>query len=361
MRVSRENVRLDDAAERYLLRIDTEGQSSASLKNNREQLDHLRGSLGNPFVHNIDRGQMDQYCFGRGGLRTNRLTGEPLAGTSFNIYRSILNSFFRYAVLMAWTDINPMSAVPMAKPDAPKPKLRLSGGELEALLDHCQNPVERIACAIGMNTGLRANDLMHLTIFDVSLATGVIQTEIRKTRQVDSKPITLDLHNELILWLDTYARLMNLPDRGHLPDEWLLVPSYRNPAPNEVRREITLRPTKMYTKPHWLVQRPLRRMGYPTKGTGFHTLRRSAARAFFELLREKGDSRDHALKIVQAFLNHATAAMTERYLGLEAEKAIRDSLLKDRPFISRLRETEQERVSAGDPVKSIGDKSWRAS
>ena len=93
-------------------------------------------------------------------------------------------------------------------------------------------------------------------------------------------------------------------------------------------------------------------MGYPTKGEGFHTLRRSSARAFFESLRERGEGRDHALMIVKDFLNHASVAQTEHYLGLNQERTIRDALLKDQPFLTRLAGDEQARVQAG-PARDL--------
>ena len=220
----------------------------------------------------------------------------------------------------------------------------LNATEMLEMLERSSNPCERVALALGMNTGLRANDIKHLTIFDASLAGGVIQTEIRKTRKLDIKPITTELHDELVRWLDIYAEYTGVGGRGELPNDWLLVPSYRNPAPAETAHHIHLRPTKMHTHPWRMVQRPLSRMGYPTVGEGFHTLRRSSARALFESLRSGGEGRDHALMVVQAFLNHADTKQTQHYLGLDQERTIRDALLKDQPFLSRLAQAEQARV-----------------
>jgi len=243
--------------------------------------------------------------------------------------------------------------VPPARPDTPTKRLYLNAGEMLTLLDLSGNPVERIAMSIGMNTGLRANDIRHLTIFDASLASGTIQTEIRKTRKLDVKPITMELHRELIVWLDLYAGYMGLDGREDLPNDWLLVPSYRQSAPREKPRHIHPRPDEVLAHPWRLVQRPLGRLGYPTKGEGFHTLRRSSARALFEALRDRGDGRDHALMVVKDFLNHASVSQTEHYLGLNNERTIRDALLKDQPFLTRLAEDEQARAGTA-PVK-LGD------
>lgn len=340
----RANIRLEEACDRYLERIKNEGQSKSSQYTAHYALTRFRKAVAtkrepNPYVHTLTPEMMDDYCYGPDGIRRD------IQAVSFNRYRSVLKVFFEYALMMRWTDINPTDSITRARPDAPRKRLMLNASELITLPDHCQNPVERIACCLGMNTGMRGNDIRHLTIFDASLASGEIQTEIRKTRKLDIKPITMELHWELVKWLNTYAEYMGLDSRGELPGEWLLVPSYRNPAPREKARRVFLRPLQVHTNPWRMVQRPLRSMGYPTKGEGFHTLRRSSARALFESLRSAGEGRDHALMIVKEFLNHSSVVQTEHYLGLNQERAIRDTLLKDRPFLSALAEREQARAS----------------
>lgn len=351
----RNNVRLAEACDAYMDRIRNEGQAKASITTAHYALRRFRKAVAtrrepNPYLHTITDADMDEYCFGTNGIRRG-LNGRGIAAVSFNRYRSVLIRFFDYALLKRWVDVNPMEAVPAARPDGEKTRLLLNASELTALLENCTNPVQRIACSIGMNTGLRANDIRHLTIFDASLASGTIQTEIRKTRKMDVKPITADLHPELVRWLDFYADRMGVPDRGQLPADWLLVPAYDVPAPNARDKRVRPRPLDVHTHPHMLVQRPLKRMGYPTKGEGFHTLRRSSARVLFESLRENGESRDHALMIVQAFLNHADTKQTQAYLGLSHERTIRDTLLKGKPFISRMAAKEQERVTDGQIIQ----------
>jgi integrase len=338
------NIRLSDAVDRYLERITNEGQAERSIYTARYALTRFRKAVAasnprnpNPWVHAMTDAELDDYFFGPEGIRKN------VGSVSFNRYRSVLKVFFDYAVNMRWTDRSPMEGVGRARPDTPKSRLYLGASELLSLLDYCGNPVERVACSIGMNTGLRGNDIRHLTLFDASLASGVIQTEIRKTRKLDVKPITMELHWELAKWLNTYAELTGLDSADDLPPDWLLVPSYRNPAP---RGESTIKPypTRVHSCPWRMVQRPLLRMGYPTKGEGFHTLRRSSARALFESLRGAGEGRDHALMVVKEFLNHSSVSQTEHYLGLNQERILRDALLKDKPFLSALAATEQSRI-----------------
>lgn len=342
---SKTNIRLAEAMDRYLERIKNEGQSEKSVYTADYALRRFKKAVAtvrepNPYVHTITEDDMDRYFYGPRGVRLG------VQAVSFNRYRSVLKVFFNYCVTMRWTDIDPMYGIDRARPDAPKSRLMLNAGELLSLLDHCSLPVERIACSLGMNTGLRGNDVRHLTLFDASLASGVIQTEIRKTRKLDVKPITMELHWELNKWLNTYAELMEV-SRDELQPEWLLVPSFHYFHSKDGKPHLRLRPSQVHQAPWRMVQRPLSKMGYPTKSEGFHTLRRSSARALFESLRDAGEGRDHALMIVKEFLNHANTAQTEHYLGLNQERAIRDALMKDKPFLSALAKQEQRRVANG--------------
>lgn len=352
MTARRQNVRLEEAITRYEERIKNLGQAEKTIYTAHYALRRFRIAMAerlgaNPWLHNIQAADCDEYCYGANGIR------QGVGSYHFNRQRSVLKLLFDYAVMQRWVDTNPMDAIDPARADARRSRLLLNASELLTLQERAGNPVERIALSLGMNTGLRANDLRHLTVFDASLAGGTLQTEIRKTNKLDTKPITMELGVELRRWFITYAEVMGLNGPEELPNEWLLMPSYRLPAPNERAQHIHPRPEQMLSHPWRMVQRPLARMGYPTKGEGFHTLRRSSARALFESLRESGEGRDHALMIVKDFLNHASVTQTELYLGLNQERVIRDSLLKDKPFLSSLAQVEQTRLLPSLQIRGI--------
>lgn len=350
--LKRPNIRLNEACDRYIERIKNEGQSERSIYTAYYILRRFRLALsGDPLLHTVTTATMDDYCFGAKGIRRG------VSSNGFNRYRSVLKMFFDYALLMRWIDTNPMDAIGRARPDTPKPRLLLSAGELLRLLDNCATPIERVACALGMNTGLRGNDIRHLTVMDANLPTGLLQASIHKTKKLDQKPITLELHFELMKWLNEYADLMGC-ELSELHDDWYLVPSFWKGLVGKGQYGIRPYPTVMYSEPWKLVKRPLERMGFETKGEGFHTLRRSSARALFESLRDSGTGRDHALMIVKDFLNHTNTAITEVYLGLNQERAIRDTLLKSKPFLSVLAEAEQQRVD--QPKETNGEAGCRA-
>ncbi|MGW0939128.1 hypothetical protein [Streptomyces sp. NPDC002666] len=56
------------------------------------------------------------------------------------------------------------------------------------------------------------------------------------------------------------------------------------------------------------------------------------ARIYFDRLREQV-SYDHALRQTSALLGHLSSNTTERYLGLQAERAARNESLRGRRFI----------------------------
>jgi integrase len=337
---SKHNLRLSSAVARYLDRITNEKQSQTSVRTARYALTRFSKAVAtkrdpDPWMHLITDTEMDTYFYGPGGI------AEGIKSVSLNRYRSVLVTFFRYAEDMRWVDQSPMLGIGRARPDMPVTRLLLSATELVQMLETAPNPVDRIGLALGMNTGLRGNDIRRLTVFDVNLPAGLIQTEIRKTKKLDIKPITTELEEELRSYLQIYAQMTGYQSASELPNDFLLMPSFRQKSPRErglIR--IEPRPRQVHTKPWHIPQRALKALGYPTKGEGFHTLRRSSARALFESLREGGEGRDHALMIVQDFLNHSSTEQTQVYLGLSHERALRDALLRGKSFLPELASRE---------------------
>ncbi len=94
--------------------------------------------------------------------------------------------------------------------------------------------------------------------------------------------------------------------------------------------------------PSQVVQEALRKAGYPTKGEGVHTIRRSVARAYFD--QETALGYDGALRSTQALLHHADGATTEGYLGLTHETKRRDQILLGKSFLTALVGTSDAEV-----------------
>jgi integrase len=348
---SKNNIRLSAAVARYLDRIKNEKQSETSQYTARYALARFQRAVvqkrdPDPYLHLITDTVMDDYFYGEHGISVG------VKSVTLNRYRSVLLTFFRYAEDMRWVDQSPMVGIGRARPDMPVARLLLSATEMMQCLDTAPNPIDRIGLALGMNTGLRGNDIRHLRVFDVNFNNGLLDTFIRKTKKLDVKPITMELEAELRRYLTDYARMTGFDSPSELPNDFLLMPSFRRHSPRETGfYNIVPRPYNVHTKPWHIPQRALKALGYPTKGEGFHTLRRSSARALFESLRESGEGRDHALMIVQDFLNHSSTEQTQVYLGLSHERAMRDSLLKGKSFLPGL----AVRESAGDTGKKETD------
>lgn len=348
---SKHNMRLSAAVARYLDRIRNEKQSESSIYTAKHALQRFQRAVQtkrdpDPYLHLITDTMMDDYFYGPNGI------AEGVKSVTINRYRSVLVLFFRYAEDMRWVDQSPMVGIHPARPDQPTAKLLLSAKEMIEMLETAPNPVDRIGLSLGMNTGLRGNDIRHLRVFDVNLNNGLLDTYIRKTKKLDVKPITMELEAELRRYLTDYARMCGFQSVSDLPNDYLLMPSFRQKTPRERGfYRIEPRPYQIHTKPWHIPQRALRALGYPSKGEGFHTLRRSSARALFESLRESGEGRDHALMIVKDFLNHASVTQTEVYLGLNHERVLRDTLLKGKSFLPQLASSE---VAATEGIRSAG-------
>lgn len=292
------------------------------------------GELGaNCPLSDIDERAMVRYF--------NRLRPPVLAGSSFNNYRQYLNMFFRFCVGEGWLGRNPMRHVDAA-PVVRRPRLQLSAQELLAVLDG-STPRDRVGLALGMNTGLRAGDIMALKVSDVNLSNNMLSAFIRKTQKYDEIPVSSELRDELIRWFGHYAQVMGLKDWStDIPLSWTLVPPMHFQAVNVSRPElggsVTYKVDRTYSNPETIVQRALGRLGYPTKGEGFHTLRRSTARRFYELAQE--EEIPDPIRMAQALLGHKQRSTTEIYLGLTVEKEMRDDLLRGKSFLRRVADAE---------------------
>jgi len=85
-------------------------------------------------------------------------------------------------------------------------------------------------------------------------------------------------------------------------------------------------PSRRISNPGRIIRDLAWRVGVELEpGDGWHTVRRSVARLFFD--RVSGNGYDAALRMTAAFLHHKNTATTEIYLGLELEKVQRDEVM----------------------------------
>ncbi len=323
-------IRIDDAARAYLA-VRKQKVAANTYNHSRHLLarfqSHLAGSVGtNVWMSQVSEETVEAFFYGAHGV------AGTVSASTFNVYRTSLRSFFTYCQRRRWVVENPLDVVDFQRVTV-RERMRLSAAELYRLLDVSTYPRDRVALAIGMNTGMRAREVMSLTVGDVDLGQGQLTAAITKSRLVSIMPITADLDAELRRWLVVYATECGVTVEG-LPNDWLLVPAAKIvgfPSPGVSPRRI-LRPFLPVSNPQKIVQNALRAIGLPTEQEGFHTLRRSVALLLFEQL-EKAGGRDSALLIVGAWLHHRDIATTQRYLGLNASKQKVDTVLRGQQFL----------------------------
>ena len=266
----------------------------------------------------------------------NKLRPPAYAPGSFNNARQYLTGFWKYTIGRGWVLGNPMMHIDALR--VPRVvRLQLAAGELLSMLEDA-NPRDRVALALGMNTALRANDITGLKVGNVNLENNTITAWVEKTDEERIFPITEELRVELLRWLKHYADVAQVDVRD-LPNSWILVPAARwcgiNPR-NPALGGVLVYTEKRMTNPQRIVQTALRKLGHDTKGEGFHTLRRSAARVLFDLAAADG-VRD-PIRIPQSLLGHTNRATTERYLGVTHEATMRDEMMKGKSFLGRAAE-----------------------
>ena len=285
-----------------------------------------RETQPNVYLDDIDDRLMVRYF--------NRLRPPAYSPSSYNNYRQYLGAFWKYCQGEGWIRTNPMRHVDPMRPQR-RVRLQLSADELLALLDGA-TPRDRVALAVGMNTGLRGGDIAALTVGSVNLANNTLLAWEEKTDQETELPVTAELRAELLRWFQHYAEATGTTVES-LPNHWTLVPPARGHAVNvhdlSLGYNVVYKVESRYTHPEKIVQRALTRIGHATHREGFHTLRRSAARELFELaLAEK---RGDPIRIAQALLGHKSIKTTEIYLGITHEKMLRDEMMRGKSFLSR--------------------------
>jgi integrase len=274
----------------------------------------------------------------------NTLRPPKVSPATFNVYRSYLNMFWNYCLQEGWIRVSPMRRVDRVK-EPETEKLVIGATELTLMLQRAATPRDRIALAIGMNTSLRAADIMAIKVGQVDFYRKSIRVWIEKTDKWDDIPMTADLLPEMLVWMDHYAEKEGTTIKA-MPNNWSLVPPLRHfwdrPTLPGAKLEFKYAPLSVTTNPHKIVHKALDSIEVPyTKGTGFHVLRRSGARVAYDIARAEGHA--DPIRIAQDLLGHKNRETTEAYLLMTPEREARNSYMLDRPWISRAAEMERNK------------------
>lgn len=243
------------------------------------------------------------------------------APTTRNTKIGIYRSFFGWA--RGTRHMSPLNNPMIGYKQRKTPELqhlRIPYAEWSRLFNACQHPQERIVIATGLYLFLRSSEQQALKVSCVDLQSDRIEVWRRKTKKWQTMPISSELGAEMRTWLTWLSERYDLK-----PEHHLICARNKDMAHNPydgwkwVAGTGTMNLERPVHKPHLIVQRVLRRAGYPVvKGQGEHTLRRSGARALFDSLVAAGY--DGALKQVQTLLGHANSWQTETYLGIDLDQ-----------------------------------------
>jgi integrase len=276
-------------------------------------------------------------------------TRPPVSNATFNMYRSRIRMLAQFLQQRGHTRDDLMAHVQPLKRER-RIRQQATPDMLWAMLDSAKDPRDRGILATAMNTGLRSSEIAALKVADVDLETMTLRVRISKTHQEDDLPVTSDLGVELAEWMKHYrSRGMADLNRVLQPSDFLFPrrtgPRYAwrtlpNGTKEQFQRPGEYDPLRPAARLHTVAQDALRAVGLPTRHEGIHTVRRSVARTFYDLLVTR-EGYDGAIRTVSAFLHHSSSAQTEHYLGVSSEVRKRDvalrgrSLLGPRPALKR--------------------------
>lgn len=302
--------KLSDAAHEYDVWRDMQGFAKTTRNGDQVALRHLIRSAGDIPVDQCNHNILTEALHSMG--RTN-------TASSVNMHHASLSAFFRWCRIQKYLapDEDPLAGIRYKKVGK-KDRRRIPAHEFPMLLEATKGPRERMLIALGLYLFLRSSEAVSLRVRDVDLQAGTIGVTIFKTGDYDVMPISSELDTELRRWLLHYQQ-----ESGELHPDWHLVPAKKVIG----WHKLSYNPTAKMSRPEDLVKETLHNFGWvDTHWQGMHCLRASGARAWFDEL--DNNSIDGALRIVQTHLHHASVTMTERYLGLTADRAKRDRLLK---------------------------------
>lgn len=332
-------IRLQDAVAAYLERRERRVTKGTFVNDQSLVLRFQAFVGGNPWMRTITPGTVEDF------FHSGHPNAFPLANkaSTFNVAVGRLATFITYCRKHGWINLDVMDEV-MRKPKLELAQRRFTATELLSLCQTPRYPQEKILVALACNTALRIGDIGALRFSPVGehgdldtatqtidLDNGWLRVKIHKTHKVDELPITLELDAALREWLVHYQDVLGRP----LEPGMFIVPAKDNSTWGTGPREFTYRPFDQITRPDNIYRRAVADAGLPfTKGNGFHTLRRSFARIFYEELKRR--SHPDPIRPVQAMLHHATPEMTYHYIGVELDREARNEVLRGQMFLSRL-------------------------
>lgn len=326
------------------------GEDSGTAKGYEFTLRQFLRHTGDKQMASLTERHVEDWFYGPEGIMNphpvymgrGSVTMQPaVAPSTHNLYRTRMTVWMKWCLQRRYLTRDIMLNVqPMLVPK--KKRTRHPADVLLRMLDTTNCPRDRALLATALNTALRASEITRLRVGDVDLDAGYLDVKVKKTGDFDETPITSDLDRELRQWLTRYATDLGRP----LAKGDLLFPHnggnsithYETGPDGErypVRSPRFWRTETRIPAPEKIVKKALEALGLESHREGLHTIRRSVARAYFDVAsQEMGDVA--ALRETSSLLHHSSTATTEIYLGLDAEKNRRDRRMRGRPFLTAM-------------------------
>lgn len=304
---------LSEVRDEYLAYRRAEGYKPATVQVDVIALNRVIKVIGDMPIKQITVKHIDQIY--------EWMTERRLKASTVNVATACMRSFFKWCIDRGYRPEGTNPALARRyRPRESRPMPRVPLALFPALLDAARTPRDRMFIALGLYTMGRKRELSGIQVKHVDLDSGEIELYISKTNAHDRMPISKELRREINLWIPKYEAQV-----GPLQPDWYLTPAVRGgrylPATG-----YPMRPTMEICNAEGIVKYALAKIGVSGSPTGCHVLRRSAARAMFDELVTLGY--DGALRIVSAYLHHSSVVMSERYLGLDLDRANRDGFAK---------------------------------
>jgi integrase len=301
----------------YLAAREASGFAGNTLRNDVRVLGALLDATGE-----IDSRELSAQAFDR----FVAVRARTCARSTLNTDLSTTKAFIKWSRARQYMDVDPLADRRWHK-IMPRQGVLIPRGDFARVLDCADHPLERMVVATGFYLMTRASETQKIMVGDVDLAAGFVRVTISKTTDRDSMPICEELDHELRRWMTFYTEEMGGLAPGYYLHPRKLATNNRWGGPEGSSRVLV--PTAPLSRLADVIQAVLGRAGYPAEPgsrEGGHTLRRSAARAMYEELSDRGH--DGAIRTVSTWLHHESVTMTERYLDLRVDRVQRDKIFR---------------------------------
>lgn len=337
---------ISNAAEEFITQRFNRARSKGVRYGYASLLARFARHVGDCHVSSLTPAHVEDFVYGASGLH---LTCQR---NTLGKYRNDLKQFFDFCHRRDWLSRSGdamVGGLPDKSTRSNRDRFRLTAREVLDLMEHASEPRDRALLAFVANTGVRISEALEMRVRDVNLQRGEMYVRLVKLGGVEvTYPITSDLDRELRSWLATYSQEVGVPfDRTTM---FRLFPAHVRPeyVKGGYRQQDTaLNPMGKINNPRTIIQGMAERAGFELEhGDGWHTIRRSVARIFFDQASAQGH--DAALRMTQALLQHKNSATTEGYLGLDLEKRKVSEVLKGKSFLT----IEDEDIATVTPIES---------